>query len=186
MEDYDAFSAGVEVGGLRSRNEIKTLICYLLNTLDKPLTKEQLTEIIQEKAIANYFDVSQSLDDLIKNGTVVVTFDEDGNEYLSVTEDRKNAVNELKGDLPRTIREEAVNAGIQVVTRARHAQETKTEIKERPDGGCDVTLMIVERGDILMSLTLYAADFAQATAIKKRFLNDPVKLYSGIVTSLTT
>lgn len=32
MDGYDAFSAGVEPGGLRNRNEIKVLIAFLLKT----------------------------------------------------------------------------------------------------------------------------------------------------------
>ena len=28
--EYDAFDAGIELGGLRSRDDIRLLICYLL------------------------------------------------------------------------------------------------------------------------------------------------------------
>ena len=49
--EYDSFSEGVELGGLRTKNEIKILIGYLLSRLDTPLKREQLDEIISLKAI---------------------------------------------------------------------------------------------------------------------------------------
>ena len=35
MDEYDAFSAGVEPGGLRNRNEIKVLIAFLLKNTER-------------------------------------------------------------------------------------------------------------------------------------------------------
>ena len=34
----DTFAAGVEPGGLRTSQEIKILICYLLRTVEQPMT----------------------------------------------------------------------------------------------------------------------------------------------------
>ena len=56
MELYDAFSAGVETGGLINTTQIRALICYLIRNLDYPLSGEQIREVLQEQEIANYFD----------------------------------------------------------------------------------------------------------------------------------
>ncbi|MGN1478253.1 MAG: DUF4364 family protein, partial [Acutalibacteraceae bacterium] len=64
MEIYDAFSQGVEPGGLRSKNEIKILICYLICKMDSGLTKQQLSDIIVSKGLANYFEVNEALSDV--------------------------------------------------------------------------------------------------------------------------
>ena len=61
MELYDAFSAGVEPGGLRSRNEIRLLICYIICRIDGGITKNQITTVLCETSLANYFEVSQAL-----------------------------------------------------------------------------------------------------------------------------
>ena len=44
MDGYDAFSAGVEPGGLRNRNEIKVLIAFLLKNTERGLLRRQLME----------------------------------------------------------------------------------------------------------------------------------------------
>ena len=49
----ETFSAGVAPGGLRNIQEIKILICYIFDKLDKPLTKNDVTSILQSYEIAN-------------------------------------------------------------------------------------------------------------------------------------
>ena len=66
--EYDSFSEGVELGGLRTKNEIKILIGYLLSRLDTPLKREQLDEIICGEELANYFEMSQALSELADSG----------------------------------------------------------------------------------------------------------------------
>ena len=68
--EYDAFDEGIEPGGLRSRNEIKVLICYLLKSIDQPISKQLINEILQENGLANYFEINQAVIDLVKAGSL--------------------------------------------------------------------------------------------------------------------
>ena len=56
--EYDAFDAGIELGGLRSRDDIRLLICYLLKSVDAPMTREMLNDAMQEDGLANFFEVN--------------------------------------------------------------------------------------------------------------------------------
>ena len=58
--EYDAFDEGIEPGGLRSRNEIKVLVCYLLKSIEQPISKQLINEILQENSLANYFEINQA------------------------------------------------------------------------------------------------------------------------------
>lgn len=183
MTDYDAFSAGVEFGGLRTRQEIKLLICYLLENLEKPLSKIQINELMQGQGLANYFEVNQALDELISAGTVETQkFDE--LEMLVLTEKVHEAAKLLESDLPKTVREKAINAAVKMQTNARRQRENKIEVKKL-ENGYHVTFTISDKEDVLMSLTVYVADITQVETIKQGFLNDPVGLYSAIIASLT-
>ena len=51
--EYDAFDEGIEPGGLRSRNEIKVLVCYLLKSIEQPISKQLINELLQENSLAN-------------------------------------------------------------------------------------------------------------------------------------
>ena len=98
--EYDSFSEGVELGGLRTKNEIKILIGYLLSRLDTPLKREQLDEIICGEELANYFEMSQALSELADSGNVKIRDNE-----LSITEKGKKNSETLEHDIPFTVRE---------------------------------------------------------------------------------
>jgi hypothetical protein len=183
MMDYDAFSAGVEFGGLRTRDDIKLLICFLLESLEKPLTKSQINEIMQGQGLANYFEVNQALDELVSGGTVSVEqFEEQ--DVLVLTDTVREAAKILESELPKTVREKAINAAVKMQTIARRQRENKIEVKKL-ENGYHVTFTISDKDDVLMCLTVYVADITQVETVKQAFLNDPVSLYSGIIASLT-
>ncbi len=181
MELYDAFTEGVEPGGLRNRNEIKTLICYLVSHLDTPITKDQLNNIICEEGLANYFELNQALSEVVENGNVTVTDSED--PELFITEIGKSNTATLEKDLPYTVRESAFNAAVRLQTRLRREREHRIEIT-RLDSGCNITLTVLDGNDELMSVTLFVADYEQALSVKEKFLSDPVMVYSDIVALL--
>ena len=179
--EYDAFSAGVEPGGLRSRNEIKVLITFLLDNLERPLSKRQLFTVVQQEGLANYFETSQALRELISGGSV--DFDLDGEEeWLRLTVHGRTAAH-IESDVPKTVREKALNEAVRLQTLERRMRENKIEITEL-ENGCNVTFSLTDGEDVLMKLTLYAADMEQANAIRDKILDDPVKIYSQIIASL--
>ena len=183
MADNDAFTAGVDFGGLRTRQEIKLLICFLLESLEKPLSKAQINEIMQGQGLANYFEVNQALDELFTAGTVDIEVLED-QEMLLLTQDVRAAAKILENELPKAVREKAINAAVKMQTKARRMRENKIEV-EKLENGYHVTFTISDKEDVLMRLTVYVADIAQVETVKQGFLNDPVSLYSAIIASLT-
>ncbi len=181
MDFYDTFTEGVEPGGLRNRNEIKTLICYLVAHLDTPITKGQLNTIICEEGLANYFELNQALSEVIENGNVSITEGED--PELLITSIGKQNSQTLESDLPYSVRESALNAAVRLQTRLRREREHKIEIT-RLDNGCNITMSVLDGDDELMTVTVFVADYEQALAVKEKFLSDPVRVYSNIIALL--
>ena len=182
MEAYDAFTEGVEPGGLRSRNEIKTLICYLVSHLDTPLTKSQLNTIICEEGMANYFELNQALSEVSDNGNISISPAENDPELFITTIGKQNTAT-LENDLPYTVRESAFNAAVRLQTRLRRESEHRIEII-RLENGCNITMSVLDGNDALMTVTVFVADYEQALAVKEKFLSDPVTVYSNIISML--
>ena len=182
MELYDAFSAGVEPGGLRSRNEIRLLICYIVCKTDGGITKNQINNILCEKSLANYFEVNQALSDVMKSGNIRSEFKSD-EEYLYPTDLGKSNTAELENELPYSVKETALNAAFELLAKLKREQENNIDIKPHGDG-FDITISIMDNDDKLLSVTLYVADKVQALSVKEKFLQDPVKIYSTIVALL--
>ena len=182
MEQYDAFTSGIEPGGLRSRNEIKTLICYLVSRLETPITKEQLCTVICEEGIANYFELNQALSEVADSGNISLE-ESVSDPKLYITSDGKNFCRTIERDIPYSIRENAFNACIRFQTRLRREREHKIQI-DRLENGCNITMSVLDGEDELMTVTLFVADYDQALAVKEKFLSDPVTVYSNIVALL--
>ncbi len=181
--EFDAFDAGIELGGLRNREEIRLLICYLLKTIDKPLEKSQLNDAVLENGLANYFEINQALTELLANASIDTVIENDEECYVILPRGREIA-DSLETTLPKTVRERAVNSAIKLMTFKRVEKENKVEII-RLDDGYNVVFSLMSGKDELMRLTLFAGDSLQAQTIKENYLKDPVKLYSSIITALT-
>lgn len=182
--EYDAFDAGIELGGLRNRDDIRLLVCYLLKSVDAPMTRQMLNDAMQEDGLANYFEVGQAIEELLKTGNISADIADD-EEVLSVTDKGREAAELLQTSLPRTVREKAVNSAIRLTTRAKIERENKIEVKKEENGGYNITFTLFDRDTELMKLSIFVADSLQLEQVKQNFIDDPVKVYSTIITSLT-
>ena len=68
--EFDAFSGGVSLGGHRNTTQIKVLITYLVSRIGEPMKSSMIVEALQVHELANYFETTQALDDLIENGNL--------------------------------------------------------------------------------------------------------------------
>ena len=182
--EYDAFDAGIELGGLRNRDDIRLLVCYLLKSVEAPMTRQMLNDAMQEDGLANYFEVGQAIEELLKTGNITADIADD-EEVLSVTDKGREAAELLQTSLPRTVREKAVNSAIRLTTRAKIERENKIEVKKEENGGYNITFTLFDRDTELMKLSIFVADSLQLEQVKQNFIDDPVKVYSTIITSLT-
>lgn len=178
--NHDAFSAGVEPGGLYSSQEIKILICYMLAGVDEPLPRQSVLEIIATGGMANFFEAGAAIDELIRLHNL--TEGEDGRLYL--TEDGRQAASTLSGMIPFTLRERSVQAALKLLTRMRREKENRVKVKKLEHGRL-VTCEIQDAGQPLLSFSLRVADDLQAGLIRERFLEDPTLIYSSLIALLT-
>lgn len=176
----DAFSAGVEPGGLWNKNDIRILLCYILASVQAPLARQDLTHIIQEKGLANYFEVEDALASLAAQGNVI----QDGEGYFTVTPAGREIADSLDATLPLSVRDKALEAAFTLLAQARARRENRVDIQQT-EQGYQITCHI-SGGDMdLMSVTLYVPDKAQAEMVKSRFYKNPEGVYKMVLASLT-
>ncbi len=176
----DAFDAGVEPGGLHSQHEIKILICYMLAGVREPMPRAAVPEVICEQGMANFFDVSAAIDELLTLHNLEET--PDGN--ITVTSTGRDAAVTLKTLIPYTLRERSVAAALRLLARRRNEMENNVTITPT-DNGVLVTCTIGDTQQPLLSCTLLVGDDSQAQVVKNRFLDNPLLLYQGSVAILS-
>ena len=59
--EFDAFSGGVSLGGLRNTTHIKILVTYLVKKIKEPMKDSMIIEALQVHELANYFEAVQHL-----------------------------------------------------------------------------------------------------------------------------
>ncbi len=179
---FNAFDAGIEPGGLRNKSEIKILICYMLSSVGKPLTQQNINEIIQETGLANYFEVNDALAALAATQSIACVEEEGTPAYLA-TELTREVANTLETALPLSVREKAVHAAVRLLTKIRREQENRIEIRQNQDG-YTIRCAILDGSMELMSIQVYVADLIQAESIKAQFLENPAAIYNGVINLL--
>ena len=179
MPIQDAFSAGVEPGGLYTSQEIKILICYMLLGVGEPMERQMVTELIAGNGMANFFETAAAVDELARQEHLT---EEEGR--ISLTETGRQVGDTLAGMIPYTLRERSVKAALQLLTRIRREQENTVEL-EKLDHGYRVTCTIQDSASPLMSVSLRVADDMQAGLIRENFLDDPTLLYRSLLAILT-
>lgn len=177
--NHDAFSAGVEPGGLYTSQEIKILICYMLLGVGEPMERQMVTELIAGNGMANFFETAAAVDELARQGHLT---EKEGR--ISLTETGRQVGDTLAGMIPYTLRERSVKAALQLLTRIRREQENTVEL-EKLDHGYRVTCTIQDSASPLMSVSLRVADDMQAGLIRENFLDDPTLLYRSLLAILT-
>ncbi|MFR6277564.1 MAG: DUF4364 family protein [Acutalibacter sp.] len=171
----DAFSAGVEPGGLWHKNDIRILLCYP-GKLGAPLRQDLPHHPGKGLASRGWRCPGQ----LLKQGNI--TQDEQG--FCAVTRGGLEIANSLDATLPLSVRDKALEAAFTLLAQAKAQRENRVELQKIKQG-YQVTCHI-SGGDMdLMAVTLYVPDRAQAEMVKRSFYKDPAGVYKLVLASLT-
>lgn len=180
--ENNTFTGGVGPGGLRTKNDIRVLLCYLLASAGAPLRQEDILSILQEYSLANYFEIMDALSYLMEKDLIAPVPDAPG--YVMIQPGGGEIASQLDGTLPLAIREKTVLAAANLLARARREQENRVEIK-KTEKGYSVTCHVSDGEMDLLTFTLYAPDRYQARMIKKNFHRSPEIIYQVMLAAVT-
>ena len=138
--EFNAFDAGIEPGGLRNSNQIKVLICFLVNNASEPLSKEQICDVMQSEGIANYFEVNESVVKLDEQGCISSSLT-DGVKYYSITKTGLETLESLESLVPPSVRNKAAKRAEAVILESRRRRENDVRV-ERRGGQITVTVTL--------------------------------------------
>lgn len=180
--DNETIVPGVGVGGLNEKYDIKILICYLLHSVNTPLSREQLNFIFQNEQLVNYFSFCDALEELLRDGHLSVSKSSLGEVYALNPLGIETA-ERLKRSLPQSLRDNVVTAAMHLIARVKIERENKVEM-EPHQNGLMVHCTMHDADFDLMRLSVFAPDDIQAERIKNRFLENPSKIYQGLISLL--
>ena len=174
----DIYMGGVKMGGLTSGTEVRILLCYLISAAS-PLDKQALEKALLGEELVNYFEISQGLEDVVKQGLAL----QDGEVY-TITEKGRTVAESLAYDLPRSVRESAARAVVRAQSWLRKEAQHKAEVQTTPEG-YRVLCRIEENGQPVFSLSFAMPDSLSAEMVKKQFVARGGEVYAQLLQTLT-
>ena len=176
---FDAFTAGMQDGGLRSVSSISLIVCYIIANINGRVTAENITQTMDEGMFANHFEVADAISKLKKSG--VITESEDG--ALSLINVSKANIELIEMDLPLTVRENSIKLCQKIIAKENYKRENRVEIIEK-DKGYIVNLNVSDKETDFLSLNLFALTKEQAEMIKEKFISNPIKVYETLIDAI--
>lgn len=182
----DAFPVDENVSGLRSTEKIRIIICYILKNVESPLSRDNLQSALYDNGIANYFEISQAIDNLLDVGAVEIT-----DTILHLNSKGEQIARDLNDELSLFIKNKAIRAAKLTAVYERRKRENDISIVKLDDKKyrLDITLLSglgdSEKSDELMKVSVFVTDSLQAETMKTTFLNNPVRLYEKVIEALT-
>lgn len=175
----EAFTAGVKPGGLTDDTQIRILLCYLVKTAG-PLTRDTLQGALLQEQLVNYFEFADALADVERQQLVTLS---DEQQY-TITAKGSTVADTLALDLPRTVRESAIRAVMQIQSWRHKAAMNRAHVEEE-DGEYTVWCAIGDLGSDVFRLQLAMPDKLTAETIKNNFTAHGSEIYSKLMDMLT-
>lgn len=176
---FDALTGGIEAGGLRSISTIHIMIGYLVANFQNKVTAQNIIDTMVEGCIANYFQTTDAIANLLKNNTIA----ENEDKTLRIVKDGESSVDLIENDLPFTIRKKAIHLLQKLIAKDTYRRENKVTIEET-ENGYNVTMHVSDTDLDFMTLTLYAATITQAEVIREKFISNPVNVYNTLIDAI--
>ncbi len=181
---FDTFDAGVAPGGLRSKNEIKILICYLFASVNDKMSQSLVVEAIRADELANFFEIVVAFEELIHDGNLRASDIVDNEQTYELTDNGRVIARQLETTLAHTVKQKSYNCALRLLSERKTARENFVDIK-KTDNGFLVNCR-VSGGDVtLLDFTLYAPSFEQAEVLKRNFLSYPQTVYKTMLGLMT-
>ena len=186
-EQPDAFPVSDSVKGVRNSDDIKILVCYAICGAGAPTPRRVCLNALYRDGVANYFEINSALDELAAAGALNIGT-VDGEDMFTAAEGAANIAAGLTDELSDYVKEKALKALKKGLDTDRRLKENTVSVKSDGSGGAllDITMYSdAAKTKELLSLRLSVANTQQAEELERAFLNDPTKLYAGIINALT-
>ena len=171
--------------------ENKLLILHLINMMDLPMSRAQITDFIIEKDIMNHFVLEKNLNDMVESGFLEATNENAADintTRYALTEDGSTQLELLNDHIPRPVKQ-MIN---------RYVEETRGKIRKGfektahyfPNVENDEFIVKCgvyddKRGSMLMEISVPVVTREQAKQIQSNWNANYTSLYQRILSTLT-
>lgn len=169
-----------EPGSLSDINQIKTLICYLLQEAGQPLSEDQMNTVFQTHHLVNYFNFNQALTELLRSNHLEPYTDNFGSKKLALTGIGIETANTLADALPISVRDRVSGTIKKILKEESDSRGRKISI-EKNESGYYVHLSMTDLQDELINLKLFSPNKEQSDKLASELKEKSLLIYETIL-----
>lgn len=166
--------------------ENKVLILYILNKIDRPVSNDELLQLVLSIEDMNYFYFQQFLLDLLENKYIETYKENNFSEQIyRLTTSGKDALELTKDLIPGIVKlkiDSTIKGELQDI---EEEISIISEFTPEDDGGFIVTCKIIEHNKTIFEVSTFAASREQAKFISDNWKENAVNIYPNIINLLT-
>jgi len=160
----------------------KLIILYILNKLNKPTTNSQLTQIILENNLINYFALQQYISELINTG-FINTITDNKKQYLIISNKGIDTLNFFLNRIPDS-KIEQLDDYFENKNESTQKIEPLTEYMPVKDG-FEVTLILKKGIKNLIEIKLPAKTMEAIETIRNNWKENSQEIYNNLIEKIT-
>lgn len=161
----------------------KLIVLYMLDRVSFPLTRAQIDNFILEKEYTNYLTLQQAIGELC-DINLLSTRTIHNRTQLMLTDEGHTTLDFFRNNIPEAIKEE-IDVYLKENSIALRNEVSVTGQYYKTTGGSyQATLTAMERGEVLMELTLNIPDEKTASAVCDHWQKKNEDIYAMLMKEL--
>lgn len=164
-----------------NRTVSKLVLLYVFDKMEMPLTENTISDMCcNRNAWISYLTCKEVLLDLVENGFIVISTNNAGEQYYTITNDGRACLSYFFMKIPASIREEITTFCKENRQAFRRKQEYFSDYFKNADGTYTVLMRIVDPLGTKLELKLNVANRAIAKVVYNKWEERASKVYASL------
>lgn len=168
---------------LNDTNEIKILILYILECLNKPVLYDDIVGVAIQDGMVGGIDFADCFADLIESGNICDRL-VDGKRRYELTPQGRAVVESLREDIPKYVRSQALKSAFRLMNYKERGSKISIHSQHRGDGRFDLCCQIVDEKQLSLEIRIVVDNADQLEVMERNFDDHPEVIYRGVTALL--
>ena len=173
---------------LKNQNDIKIFILYLLMNVPRPLSYNELNDIVVQDELVSSLDFAECIAQLEDTGNVAFTpgsQGEEGGGTFRITDQGKTVASTLESEIAGYIRTNRLKSARRYLSFKDQGVKVSVSTITQPDGRVKITFGLSEKENELLQISLQADNSYQARQMTLHFEEQPEIIYRSVLSLLS-
>jgi len=161
----------------------KLIVLFLLDKVDFPLTNSQISNFVLEKGYTNYFNLQQSISELIEAD--FINMETIGhNSYYKINNEGREALSFFGNMISTVIQEEIIEYLKENQYSLRNETSILSEYFESKKGEYIARLRVLEKQEPIIDLSISVPTKEEASKLCNNWRTNSQKIYAFVLSTL--